>query len=132
MNLTLPRFHPLSDMPLFENQRKLRGHAFYPTDAVLRRLKPSTPRPRPEDAPCVVYHSPWGHLVVTEIDPETLDGYGWTCLPGYPNGAEWGDLGYLGEYQKRRDLPFEFWERDTHSKDANAAAAITRILRRYA
>lgn len=131
MRLRIPRFHPLSDMPLFESQRTLRGHAFYPGDAVLRSLAPRTPRRAPEKAPCVAYHSPWGNVVVTEIDPKTLEGYGWTCLPGYPDGAEWGDLGYLGEFEKRRGLPFEFWERDLHSKDRNAAAAIARILKRY-
>ena len=28
-------------------------------------------------------------------------------------------------------MPYEFWERDLHSKDRNAAAAIARILKRY-
>jgi hypothetical protein len=129
--MRLPKFHPLSDMPLFESQRTLRGHAFYPPARVLRALAPRTPRPPAEEAPCVVYHSPWGHLVVTEIIPADLTGYGWTCLSHYPQGAEWGDLGYLGEYQKRRGLPFEYWERDLQSGDANAAAAVSRILTRY-
>ncbi|WP_330335657.1 hypothetical protein OHS33_39150 (plasmid) [Streptomyces sp. NBC_00536] len=130
--MRIPRFHPLSDMPLFESQRKLRGHAFYPGAAVLRRLVPRTPRLPAAKAPCVVYHSPWGHVVVTEIAPETLSGYGWTCLSGYPDGAEWGDVGYLGEFEKKRGAPWEYWERDTHSADANAAAALMRIRARYA
>lgn len=130
--MRIPRFHPLSDMPLFESQRKLRGHAFYPGASVLKALAPRTPRRVPDKAPCIVFHSPWGHVVVTEIDPETLNGYGWTCLSSFVLGAEWGDLGYLGEIEKRRGLPFEYWERDLFSKDANAAAAIARILTRYA
>ncbi|WP_433860230.1 hypothetical protein [Streptomyces kronopolitis] len=130
--MRIPRFHPLSDMPMFEAQRKLRGHAFYPGARVLRALEPRTPRPAPDKSPCIVFHSPWGHIVVTEIDPETLNGYGWTCLSAFPLGAEWGDLGYLGEIEKRRGLPFEYWERDLFSDDANAAAAIGRILTRYA
>jgi len=125
------RFHPDSDMPLFETQRALRGHDFYPADRVLRALAPQTPRQPPQTAPCVVYHSPWGHLVVTEIDPATLDGYGWTCVSNTPDGAEWGDLGYMGEFARRRGLPFEFWDRDLYSNDPTAAAAIARILRRY-
>ncbi len=131
MRLRIPKFHPLSDMPLFESQRTLRGHAFYPGASVLRSLAPREPRLPAEQAPCVVYHSPWGHLVVTEIDPENLNGYGWTCLSNYPQGAEWGDLGYMGEVERRRGMPYEFWERDLHSKDRNAAAAIARILKRY-
>lgn len=130
--MRIPRFHPLSNMPLFESQRRLRGHNFYPGARMLRTLMPRTPRPAPENAPCVVFHSPWGHIVVTEIDPETLNGYGWTCLSSFPLGAEWGDIGYLGEYEKRRGLPFEYWERDLYSEDANAATAISRILIRYA
>ncbi|MEV0778899.1 hypothetical protein [Streptomyces sp. NPDC050428] len=130
--MRIPRFHPSSDMPLFEKQRRLRGHNFYPGVRVLRALEPRTPRPSPEKAPCIVYHSPWGHIVVTEIDPETLTGYGWTCLSSFPLGAEWGDLEYLGEYERKRGLPFEYWERDLFSKDANAAAAIARIRARYA
>ncbi|MBV1940817.1 hypothetical protein KUF83_30240 [Streptomyces sp. BV286] len=130
--MRIPRFHPLSDTPLFESLRTLRGHAFYPGASVLRTLVPCTPRPPATEAPCVVYHSPWGHLVVSEIDPETLNGYGWTCLSGNPFGAEWGDLGYMGNYQQRRGAPWELWERDLHSSDANAAAAVTRILLRYA
>ncbi|MFG3132930.1 hypothetical protein ACGFZU_35180 [Streptomyces tendae] len=130
--MRLPKFHPLSDMPLFETQRRLRGHNFYPGARMLRTLAPRTPRPAPEQAPCVAYFSPWGNIVVTEIDPETLNGYGWTCLSSFPLGAEWGDLGYLGEYEKRRGLPFEYWERDLHSDDATAADAIARILTRYA
>lgn len=122
------KFHPLSHMPLFETQRKLRGHTFYPPAQVLRSLKPCTPRRPPEKSPCVVYHSPWGHLVVTEINPADLSAYGWTCLSNRPDGAEWGDLGYLGEYEKKRGLPFEFWERDLFSGDTNAAAALARIL----
>jgi hypothetical protein len=131
MRLRIPKFHPLSDMPLFESQRTLRGHAFYPGASVLRSLAPRGPRLPAEQAPCVVYHSPWGHLVVTEIDPENLNGYGWTCLSNSPDGAEWGDLGYMGEFERRRGTPYEFWERDLHSKDCNAAAAIARILTRY-
>jgi hypothetical protein len=127
-----PKFHPLSDMPLFEGRRKLRGHDFYPGARVLRALTPRTPRPPATDVPCIVYHSPWGHIVVTEIDPETLNGYGWTCLSGFPLGAEWGDLGYMGEYERRRGAPWEWWERDLFSDDANAAAAVVRILARYA
>ncbi|MGW7090011.1 hypothetical protein ACWGH2_41880 [Streptomyces sp. NPDC054871] len=119
-------------MPMFESQRTLRGHAFYPGVRVLKALVPRTPRREPDQSPCIVFHSPWGHIVVTEIDPQTLNGYGWTCLSGFPLGAEWGDLGYLGEIEKRRGLPFEYWERDLHSRDANAAAAIARILTRYA
>ncbi|MFC8670798.1 hypothetical protein [Streptomyces sp. NPDC057199] len=132
MGLRIPRFHPLSDMPLFETQRTLRGHNFHPNASVLRTLAPHTPRPTSEEARCLVYHSPWGHLVVTEIDPENLNGYGWTCLSNNPHGAEWGDLGYMGEYERRRDKPWEFWERDLFSQDANAAAAVARILQRYA
>ncbi|MFF0133304.1 hypothetical protein ACFYTG_47850 [Streptomyces mirabilis] len=131
MRLHIPKFHPLSDMPLFDSQRTLRGHAFYPGARVLRSLAPREPRLPAEQAPCVVYHSPWGHLVVTEIHPENLNGYGWTCLSNYPDGAEWGDLGYMGEFERRRGTPYEFWERDLHSKDRNAAAAIARILKRY-
>lgn len=126
------RFHPESDMPIFETQRRLRGHAFYPGSAVLRKLMPQQDRPAPEKAPCIVFHSPWGHLVVTEIDAE-LNAYGWVCWSHDPDGAEWGDLGFLGEYEKRR-APFPtlaWWERDLHSRDKNAAAAIARILTRY-
>ncbi|MER7761551.1 hypothetical protein [Streptomyces sp. NPDC097619] len=130
--MRIPRFHPLSDMPLFESQRTLRGHAFYPGAEVLRSLVPRTPRRSAEEAPCIVFHSPWGHIVVTEIDPGTLSGYGWTCLSGDPGGAEWGDLGFLGEFERKRGKPWEWWERDLHSGDANAAAAIRRILARYA
>ncbi|MYX26825.1 hypothetical protein GTY75_09110 [Streptomyces sp. SID8381] len=130
--MRLPKFHPLSDMPLFETQRRLRGHDFYPGARTLRALAPRDPRPAPEHARCVVYHSPWGHVVVTEIDPETLNGYGWTCPSDFPAGAAWKDLGYLGEYEKRRGRPWEFWERDLHADDRNAAAAIARILQRYA
>jgi hypothetical protein len=131
MGLRIPRFHPLSDMPLFETQRTLRGHSFYPGARVLRSLTPCHPRRTPEASPCIVYHSPWGHLVVTEIDPKTLNGYGWTCLSGFPDGAEWGDLGYMGDFEKKRGTPWEFWERDLHSEDRTAAAAIARILRRF-
>lgn len=88
MGLCTPRFHPLSDMPLFETQRALRGDSFYPSARVLRSLAPRTPRREPEASPCIVYHSPWGHLVVTEIDPENLNGYGWTCLSSFPDGAD--------------------------------------------
>ncbi|WP_405542734.1 hypothetical protein OG478_13640 [Streptomyces phaeochromogenes] len=132
MRLSIPRFHPLSDMPLLESQRTLRGHPFYPNAGLLRALAPREPRRTPEEAPCVVYHSPWGHIVVTEIDPENLNGYGWTCRSSFPDGAEWGDLGYMGDFEKRRGRPWEFWERDLFSEDANAAAAVTRILQRYA
>ncbi|MFE9882583.1 hypothetical protein [Streptomyces sp. NPDC005784] len=131
MGLRIPRFHPLSDMPLFETQRALRGHSFYPGARVLRSLAPCDPRRKPEASPCVVYHSPWGHIVVTEIDPKTLNGYGWTCLRSFPDGAEWGDLGYMGDFEKKRGTPWEFWERDLHSQDRTAAAAIARILRRF-
>ncbi|MCA1217388.1 hypothetical protein [Streptomyces sp. 8L] len=131
MRARIPKFHPLSDMPLFESQRTLRGHAFYPAASVLRSLTPRETRLPAEQAPCVVYHSPWGHLVVTEICPENLNGYGWTCLSNSPDGAEWGDLGYMGEFERRRGMPYEFWERDLHSKDRNASAAIARILTRY-
>jgi hypothetical protein len=125
------RFHPDGDMPLFETQRRLRGHAFYPGNAVLRRLLPREERPEPEAAPCVVFFSPWGHLVVTEIDKE-LNAYGWVCWSHDPMGAEWGDLGFLGEYEKRRSTTeFAWWERDLHSKDRTAAAAVARILTRY-
>ncbi|MFF3313356.1 hypothetical protein [Streptomyces sp. NPDC002952] len=117
-------------MPLFETHRELRGHDFYPSDRVLRALTPRTPHLPAETAPCVVYHSPWGHLVVTEIDPESLDGYGWTCLGTDREGAEWGDLGYLGNFVRRRGAPWEFWERDLYSGDPTAAAAIARILTR--
>ncbi|MEU5476843.1 hypothetical protein [Streptomyces mirabilis] len=126
------RFHPLSDIPLFESQRLLRGHAFYPGASVLRSLAPRTPRLPAGEASCVVYHSAWGHLVVTEIDPETLNGYGWTCLSNFPLGAEWGDLGDMREIEQRRGHPWEYWERDLHSDDPTAADAIDRILRRYA
>ncbi|MDQ0765638.1 hypothetical protein [Streptomyces canus] len=131
MGLRIPRFHPLSDLPLFETQRALRGHNFYPGARVLRSLAPRDPRRKPEASPYIVYHSPWGHLVVTEINPENLNGYGWTCRSSYPDGAEWGDLGYLGEFERRRGRPWEFWERDLFSDDANAAAAVARILQRY-
>ncbi|MEU5181203.1 hypothetical protein AB0G49_14235 [Streptomyces longwoodensis] len=126
------RFHPASDMPIFETQRRLRGHAFYPGNAVLRRLLPREDRPAPEEAPCVVYFSPWGHLVVTEIDAE-LNAYGWVCWSHDPDSAEWGDIGFLGEYEKRRaPLPsVGWWERDLRSGDPNAAAAVARILTRY-
>lgn len=126
------RFHPESSWPMFETQRRLRGHAFFPGSAVLRKLMPKEERPAPEKAPCVVYFSPWGHLVVTELDAE-LNAYGWVCWTHDPGGAEWGDLGYLGEYEKRRGMPLPaWWERDLHSKDRTAAAAIERILSRYA
>ena len=127
--MRLPKFHPLSDMPLFESQRTLRGHAFYPPAQTLRTLA-RTPALPSESAPCVVYHSPWGHLVVTGISPADLTGYGWVRWSSDPDGAEWGDLGYLGEYEKRRGQPYEYWERDLHSRDANAAAALSRILTR--
>lgn len=131
MGLRVPRVHPLSDMPLFESQRTLRGHNFYPGARVLRSLTPRDPRREPEASPCIVYHSPWGHLVVTEINPENLNGYGWTCQSNYPDGAQWTDLGYMGEFEQRRGAPWEFWERDLFSQDANAAAAVTRILQPY-
>ncbi|MDQ1019961.1 hypothetical protein [Streptomyces afghaniensis] len=132
MGLRMPRFHPLSDnTPLFETQRALRGHNFYPGARVLRSLAPRDPRRKPEASPCIVYHSPWGHLVVTEINPENLNGYGWTCRSSDPGGAEWGDLGYMGEFERRCGRPWEFWERDLFSDDANAAAAVARILQRY-
>ncbi|MFD4933478.1 hypothetical protein [Streptomyces virginiae] len=130
--MRIPRFHPLSDMPMFEGQRKLRGHAFYPSDTVLRTLAPRTPRRPAEEAPCIVYHSPMGHMVITEIDPKDLSGYGWTCLSAYPDGAEWGDVGYMGHLEKFRGSIAQVWERDLHSADAHAAAAISRILTRYA
>ncbi|MFG2785732.1 hypothetical protein ACGFY7_48935 [Streptomyces prunicolor] len=131
MRVRIPRFHPLSDMPLFESQRTLRGHAFYPSAGVLRSLVPRVPRRLPEEAQCVVYHSPWGHLVVTEIDPKSLNGYGWTCLSRFPDGAEWGDLGYMGAFEKKRGTAWEYWERDLYSEDRTAAIAIARILRRF-
>ncbi|HEY8983375.1 MAG TPA: hypothetical protein VIU15_27825 [Streptomyces sp.] len=126
-----PRFHPLSDMPLVETLRDLRGHPFYPSDDVLKALAPRGQRLRPEEAPCVVYHSPWGHFVVTEIDQKTLNGYGWACLASFPDGAEWGDLGYLGAVEKHRRMPWEYWERDLYSNDRTAAEAVARILQRY-
>ncbi|MGW4490480.1 hypothetical protein [Streptomyces sp. NPDC004376] len=128
MRLHLPKFHPLSDMPLFESQRTLRGHAFYPGASVLRSLAPRKTRLPAEQAPYVAYHSPWGHLVVTEIHPENLDGYGWMCLSSHPASAKWGDLGYMGEFERRRGMPYEFWERDLHPQDHTAAAAVARIL----
>ncbi|MEU6357584.1 hypothetical protein ABZ896_51205 [Streptomyces sp. NPDC047072] len=131
MGLRTLRFHPLSDMPLFETQHAMRGDRFYPSARVLRSLAPRTPRRAPEASPCIVYHSPWGHLVVTEIDPENLHGYGWTCLSSFPGGAEWGDLGYMGDIETKRGTPWEYWERDLYSDDRTAAAAIARILRRF-
>jgi hypothetical protein len=127
-----PRFHPDSSALIWETQRRLRGHAFYPGNAVLRRLAPREERPAPEQAPCVVFFSPWGHLVVTEIDGE-LNAYGWVCWSHDPGGAEWGDMGFLGEYEKRRAAfpSIGWWERDLHAKDRNAAAAIARIRARY-
>ncbi|MER5482587.1 hypothetical protein ABT024_05135 [Streptomyces sp. NPDC002812] len=130
--MRIPRFHPLSDMPMFEGQRKLRGHAFYPTDRVLRTLAPRTPRLPADEAPCIVFVSTIGHMVLTEIDPKDLSGYGWTCLSAFPDGAEWGDVGYMGDIEKHRGSLASIWERDLHSNDANAAAAIKRILARYA
>ncbi|MFB8025931.1 MULTISPECIES: hypothetical protein [unclassified Streptomyces] len=130
--MRIPKFHPLSDMPLFESQRTLRGHAFYPGAKVLRALAPRAAELPVDDRPCVVYHSPVGHMVITQIDPATLDAYGWTCLSAYPDGAEWGDLGYMGYLEKYRGRMAAIWERDLFSDDASAAAAMLRILARYA
>ncbi|WP_416969411.1 hypothetical protein [Streptomyces sp. 4F14] len=130
--MRLPRFHPLSAVPLFESQRQLRGHDFYPPANLLRALAPHDPRPAPgEAAEYVIYHSPWGHLVVTEIDPADLNGYGWMCQRNAPQSSGWGNLGYLGAFERQHGKPWEFWERDLYADDANAAAAASRILPHY-
>jgi hypothetical protein len=127
------RFHPLSHTPLIESQRRMRGHNFYPPAAVLRRLgKPGARGLDPAKAPCVVYFGRPGRIVVTAIDPETLNAYGWTCLDSQPDGAEWGDVGSLLELEAHRaPFPGWLWERDLFSDDANAAAAVARIRELY-
>ncbi|WP_199550319.1 hypothetical protein [Streptomyces sp. N35] len=109
-----------------EINRQIRGHAFYPPAKTLKAipaLYATEDTPMPDKTVHLHYFATWGDIWITEINPETMEAYGFGMI-GHSDPA-YGDWGYydLPAYESLApDMRRSRWvmERDLHFTPAPA------------
>ncbi|MFJ2774617.1 hypothetical protein [Streptomyces sp. NPDC087300] len=109
-----------------EVHRTARGHAFYPPASVLAKIPAlyATENIETRDKRVHLhYFATWGDIYVTEIDPQTMEAYGFGMV-GHSDPAH-GDWGYfdLPAFESQTPTRPGSWlmERDLHFKTGRAA-----------
>lgn len=113
-----------------EIRRTERGHAFYPTKAVMGRipaLYATDGQPLEHKTVHAHYFAAWGDWYVVEVDPATGEAFGWARIGIDDHDGEWGyiDLPALESFRQSSGLP-HLVERDMHFEPQTAADCLPK------